>query len=343
MAHKYKYSLLFIVILFAQCRKDADLNNVDFDVRNSGEIERLICDSLHYFGNLIAGREAENVSFTLFYIGGNGDAHGEVRIQSNAVEGLQAELAPSVFEIGKGSLEFKITGVPANKGVARFTILIGGLSCEVEFDVYESLYPNNSAFCADETEVVDVLNPITGRIWMDRNLGASQVATEPTDVSSYGYLHQWGRFSDGHQCRNSEVQSELSGTAQPQHSNFITVSEMPFDWKSPQDDALWSGNSNNNPCPNGYRLPTPEEFLDEVRSWKYQNGQGAFESVLKLPLSGHRHYANGIVYGEGSNGYYWTSSTSGYKAIDISFNQHQVKQDSIFRADGSCIRCIKNQ
>jgi hypothetical protein len=34
----------------------------------------------------------------------------------------------------------------------------------------------------------DVYNPVTGRIWMDRNLGATQVATSSTDAASYGHL-----------------------------------------------------------------------------------------------------------------------------------------------------------
>lgn len=31
----------------------------------------------------------------------------------------------------------------------------------------------------------DVYNPATGQVWMDRNLGASQVAISPTDAASY--------------------------------------------------------------------------------------------------------------------------------------------------------------
>ena len=57
------------------------------------------------------------------------------------------------------------------------------------------------------TVVVDVLNPFTGKTWMDRNLGASQVATSSTDVLAYGDSYRWGRFSDGHQCRRSATRS----------------------------------------------------------------------------------------------------------------------------------------
>ena len=37
----------------------------------------------------------------------------------------------------------------------------------------------------------EILSP-TGKIWMDKNLGATQVATSSTDAASYGDLYQWG-------------------------------------------------------------------------------------------------------------------------------------------------------
>ena len=59
---------------------------------------------------------------------------------------------------------------------------------------------------------------------MDRNLGATQAATSSTDVDAYGDLYQWGRFSDGHQCRTSNTTATLSSVDQPAHGDFITVS-----------------------------------------------------------------------------------------------------------------------
>jgi len=40
---------------------------------------------------------------------------------------------------------------------------------------------------------------LTGRIWLDRNLGASRVATSPTDTAAYGDMYQWGRLSTSQQ------------------------------------------------------------------------------------------------------------------------------------------------
>ena len=41
-----------------------------------------------------------------------------------------------------------------------------------------------------------------GRCWLDRNLGATEVATAANDYLAYGNLYQWGRSNDGHQLIN---------------------------------------------------------------------------------------------------------------------------------------------
>ncbi len=119
----------------------------------------------------------------------------------------------------------------------------------------DTLYPPGTVHCDPDnpTEVVDVLNPSTGKTWMDRNLGASRVATSSTDAAAYGDLYQWGRLADGHQCRNSGTTTQLSSSDVPDHGDFILASSSPFDWRSPQNDNLWQGvNGVNNPCPMEY-------------------------------------------------------------------------------------------
>jgi translation initiation factor IF-3 len=46
-----------------------------------------------------------------------------------------------------------------------------------------------------------VHSPNTGRVWLDRNLGADQVAKFKGDQKSYGDLYQWGRAHDQHEQR----------------------------------------------------------------------------------------------------------------------------------------------
>lgn len=158
----------------------------------------------------------------------------------------------------------------------------------------------------------EVYNPITGKIWMDRNLGASQVATKSDDPLAYGDLYQWGRATEGHEDRLSETTIVLATTAVPNGTNewdtkFILQPNSPFDWLSSQDDNLWQGESGtNNPCPTGFRLPTSQEWTAELASWSTQNTAGAFASALKLPAGRARQFASGDFIIPGSSGAYWS-------------------------------------
>jgi uncharacterized protein (TIGR02145 family) len=206
-------------------------------------------------------------------------------------------------------------------------------------------YPVNSVFCASgPTAVVDVTNPTTGKTWMDRNLGATQKATSSSDAAAYGDLYQWGRRSDGHQCRTSATTSTLSSSDQPGHGNFIKAQlTSPWDWRSPQNTNLWQGaNGVNNPCPIGYRIPSSAELNSERLSWNTNTSTGAFGSLLAFPVAGDRVDSDGSLSLAGTFGYYWSSSFSGvYSSMlrfNISFSDMMLNQ----RGYGHSIRCIKN-
>ncbi len=187
----------------------------------------------------------------------------------------------------------------------------------------------------------DVKNPITDRIWMDRNLGASQVATSSTDSDAYGDLYQWGRDTDGHEKRTSGVSSTLSPNDSPGHGNFIYTTSAPWDWRSPENGNLWQGvNSTNNPCPSGYRLPTTAEWEAERQSWSSNNIAGAFASPLKLSIAGYRQY-NGSLNSVDSEGKYWSSTKASNQAyfMDIAGNAALGSSGRVF---GRSVRCIKD-
>ena len=201
-------------------------------------------------------------------------------------------------------------------------------------------YPAGTVFCSSgPTAIVDVTNPTSGKTWMDRNLGATQAATSSSDANSYGDLYQWGRGSDGHQCRNSATTSTLSSTDQPGHGDFIIGS---VDWRSPQNANLWQGvNGVNNPCPSGYRLPTETELEAERMSWSTNNAAGAFASLLKLPVAGRRDDITGS-FTLGADSRCWSSTVSGTAARRLNFNSSLANMDTNNRGNGYSVRCIKN-
>ena len=205
-------------------------------------------------------------------------------------------------------------------------------------------YPAGSVFCASgATTIVEVTNSSTGKIWMDRNLGASQVATSMTDANSYGDLYQWGRKSDGHQCRNSATTATQSSSDQPGHGNFILGPSSPYDWRNPANTNLWQGvNGVNNPCPSGYRLPTETEINNEHLSWSSDDAAGAFASPLKLPRAGFRNGSNGSLEVVGLTSYIWSSTVSGTHSRALPFYCCGAYMFSEFRGSGFSVRCIKD-
>jgi hypothetical protein len=190
-----------------------------------------------------------------------------------------------------------------------------------------------------------VVNPTTGKIWMDRNLGASQVATSSTDALSYGDLYQWGRGADGHQSRTPTLTptANLSSSDQPVDGSFIRVNSGNYNWRNPPNDNLWQGvNGVNNPCPSGYRLPTDLEWNAERISWTSENSEGAFGSPLKLPLAGRRDNNTGGLIDVGNRGIYWSSTVSSTDSGRLFFASNFASMSTGFRASGFSVRCIKD-
>jgi uncharacterized protein (TIGR02145 family) len=187
-----------------------------------------------------------------------------------------------------------------------------------------------------------VFNPNTGKIWMDRNLGASQVATSSTDVASYGDLYQWGRGADGHQIRTplSTPTTGQSSSSSP-GANFLIGSLNWYNGTNP--DNLWQGVSGvNNPCPIGYRIPTEAEWNAESLSWSTKNSAGAFASPLKLPMAGYRDYSDGSLGDVGTDGVYWSSTVSSANARSLNFFSSVAFMNTDARAFGFSVRCIKD-
>ncbi len=184
-----------------------------------------------------------------------------------------------------------------------------------------------------------------GQVWMDRNLGASQVATSSTDSDAYGDLYQWGRLADGHEDRASSetALNDLSSSDAPGHGDFILVNTSPFDWRDGQNDNLWLGVSGtNNPCPAGFRLPTETEITTERTSWGSDDAVGAFGSPLKLVMAGFRARTNGALNVVGSQGLYWSSTINASDSRNLNIQSISAAINNGNRAFGASVRCIKD-
>lgn len=191
-----------------------------------------------------------------------------------------------------------------------------------------------------------VLNETTGECWLNKNLGASRVATDSDDSDAYGDLFQWGRLDDNHQLRDSDTIAETSDSDDPEHDDFITEADAPKDWREPQNHDLWQGVSGiNNPCPSGWRIATEVEWEAERASWGSSNATGAFGSPLKLTAGGFRDHLSNFL-GVDTAGLYWASTVQ----VDDGVNAHRLYFDGSTantsstsqRAAGGSIRCIKD-
>jgi uncharacterized protein (TIGR02145 family) len=214
-----------------------------------------------------------------------------------------------------------------------------------------------------------IISSVTGKKWLDRNLGASQVATAYNDYNAYGDLFQWGRPADGHQLMNwssSTLGTPVNGTTTtlatsdtPGHSNYIispyTV-DSKWDWRSDNNSMRWV-TTPQGPCPAGWHVPTIAEWVAEVSKTKggTANSGGITDyntgySQLKLTVAGARMVDGpGAVnfYQVGSSGFYWSSSDrlnyDGYTDVrDIEIGVSYVQQAYQNKSTALGVRCLVN-
>ena len=207
---------------------------------------------------------------------------------------------------------------------------------------------------ASATAVVNVTYGT--QTWMDRNLGARRVATALNDVLSYGNHYQWGRPADGHEISvwdgatttsgrgfaDATALEALSATTTPGHPNFILTNAGRFDWLATQADPDRWATAKQGPCPAGYHVPTNAEWNTADTFGAWNNNTDTFNSDLKLPSAGLRSRINGLLSGQGTSGYYWSSTVSGTNARNLYFDSTAAFTTNLNRAFGFSVRCLKN-
>ncbi len=250
----------------------------------------------------------------------------------------------------------------AEAGIGVFTVSVKGLDPEFVY-YYRAFAENDSGVAYGQKKefyipAADACQGVSApagfgmiafdeKCWLDRNLGASRVATTLQDESAYGVLYQWGREADGHQHPASGTTETLAlpGT-QPNHGDFIVKYSYPFDWNADNGWvnrwALPNGSSTNaDPCPNGWRVPTRSEWESAIAHGNWQNKQDAFNSPLRLPAAGKRD-DKGVLEYQGTRGYYWSSSHQNIFGEPMNSFDTGVFISSYYRVGGMSVRCIQD-
>ena len=94
-----------------------------------GKISGFNCSDTVHTGNLYANIQANSVTTSIGYTGGNGGVCSSQTIASTGVTGLTAQLGNAILNNGNGKLILVITGTPNGIGTANFTFNISGKTC----------------------------------------------------------------------------------------------------------------------------------------------------------------------------------------------------------------------
>lgn len=196
-----------------------------------------------------------------------------------------------------------------------------------------------------------------GNIWLQQNLGSSQVATSSTDADAFGDLFQWGRWDDGHQKRNSATSNVMPSPNNPTGlgggtPEFLTASS---DWwtdgvitdkwehANPADVTEDNGCDPCKALGNGWEMPTQEDWTQIVEAENISNVASAFTSTLKLTVGGSRNASGGFNF-EAQRGYYWSKTTTTFS----NYGKYLYYSNAIVnpaagtnRKYGNSVRCVK--
>ncbi len=200
------------------------------------------------------------------------------------------------------------------------------------------------------TDYKEVCSPYTGKVWLDRNLGAAQVCTAFNDPACYGDYYQWGRNFDGHEDSISGTTNVQATDVNNAGSDFITDDGTnSFDWAKTADSdgslrsANWSKTDGSSVCPVGFRVPTLTELQLEILHNSMTTKNTAFTNFPRLPSAGGRYYFDGSVGGVGSWGGVWSSSAGGSFASGLYLYWSDADWSSYgSRAHGRSVRCLRD-
>ena len=283
--------------------------------------------------------------------------------------GVDIELTPSVnFEFGQ---ENNNTINATNYGKFTVKLPLGNKQKSINYAIASKAFKDSHkmnlsalAWVERDNKIKDntivfngltyglVLSPYTGRVWLDRNLGATRVATLSADTEARGYFYQWGRNDDGHEFSSSTTSTIRATSITPAKNAFIKSSS---DWTTTDADgtlrtAAWADGGVNDICPVGFSVPTKEELKkDTIDTYTNTGGTGntikAFNSFLKIPAVGGFRHTDGSIQSSNTIHMWTRSDASNLKPhyLYITHNQGDARiNDNFSRSAGMAVRCIKN-
>ncbi|MDR2908021.1 MAG: hypothetical protein LBU91_08555 [Bacteroidales bacterium] len=229
----------------------------------------------------------------------------------------------------------------------NWTIYVSGLSAsqEITITLKKDKYtfePSSRKITVNGNSDDDTDNPednltIGDMIWATTNVDGFQTFAEMPDM--YTKFYQWNR---------NKAWSEV-GLVSEWSETGIT-------------DTAWTIN----PCPDGWRLPTQDEFKalhNAGNSWAAANARGNavagrfygenhataslpdnMDGCIFLPALGYRNNVTGALQNRNSYGYYWSSDrsneTEGYK-LDFD-NTNSSPDFGGKKSNGYSVRCVQN-
>jgi uncharacterized protein (TIGR02145 family) len=355
---KFVVSLAMMAFFITSCKKEKDKVAPTAPVVTTAAVINITSTTASGGGNIVSNGGAAIIKCGLLWSTmNNTPTFTDSMVISTTVNGA--------FTSNMTGLEFNKTYYVRAFAINSIDTSFGSV---VSFSTVNDTNKVRFTYNGKEVTYGIIISSVTGRKWLDRNLGAAQSATAYDDYKAYGDLFQWGRPADGHQLINwtsSVSATPLNGSSTilatsdiPGHSNFIIPPfAFPLDWRNDNNRNRWV-TSAQGPCPAGWHVPTIAEWLAEVSKTKGgtaitggMTDRNSGYNILKLTINAVR-----LVDGPGSvnfysagwtAGYYWSSTDrlnwDGYTDVDdFEVGGDYVQQMNFNKSSGLCVRCIKD-